>query len=130
VDRVNAANDTVVKIRDIKSKIDAANKGTTRKDTIRMGEDLKKELSAVEEELYQVRNRSGQDPLNYPIKLNNRLAGLIGVVQSGNFRPTDQSYEVFARLSATRSSKGEISAPTTHGSRAKASNRSRLWTPL
>jgi hypothetical protein len=46
-----------------------------------------------------VRNRSGQDPLNFPIKLNNKLAALMGVVESGENRPTDQSSAVFDHLS-------------------------------
>ena len=49
--------------------------------------------------MYQHRLRSGQDPLNYPIRLNNKLAALQGVVESGDYRPTDQSYAVFKELS-------------------------------
>jgi photosystem II stability/assembly factor-like uncharacterized protein len=97
-DRANDANDTVVKIRDIKSKLDAAVAEDSR--LRRDAETIKTKLSAVEAEIYQVKNRSGQDPLNYPIKLNNKIAALLGVVQSGPYRPTDQSYEVFAGLSA------------------------------
>ena len=59
-----------------------------------------KPLTAVEEEVYQVRNRSSQDPLNYPIKLNNKIAALMGVIESADHRPTDQSVEVFKELSA------------------------------
>ena len=43
---------------------------------------LMKPLTAVEEEVYQMKNRSGQDPLNYPIKLNNKIAALTGVVEA------------------------------------------------
>lgn len=50
--------------------------------------------------MYQVRNRSNQDPLNYPIRLNNKIAGLAGVVASADSRPTDQSVRVFDELSA------------------------------
>jgi hypothetical protein len=53
----------------------------------------------VEEEIYQVRNQSGQDPLNYPIKLNNQIAALSGVVASAEAKPTKQSQEVFELLS-------------------------------
>ena len=53
-----------------------------------------KQLSSVEEDLYQVRNRSNQDPLNYPIKLGNKLASLNGLVATGDFKPTDQAYLV------------------------------------
>ena len=56
-------------------------------------------LTDVEGEIYQHRLRSGQDPLNYPIRLNNKLAALQGVVESGDYRPTDQSYAVFKELS-------------------------------
>jgi hypothetical protein len=57
-------------------------------------------LAAVEERLYQVRNRSGQDPLNFPIKLNNRLASLGRSVTTGDARPTAAAYVVFRELSA------------------------------
>ena len=63
-----------------------------------MAADFARQLSAVEEELYQVRNRSGQDPLNYPIKLNNKIAALTGHVASAEGPPTAQSKQVFALL--------------------------------
>jgi hypothetical protein len=47
-----------------------------------------------------VKNRSGQDPLNYPIRLNNKIAALSGVIESADNKPTDQSVEVFNELSA------------------------------
>ncbi len=56
-------------------------------------------LTDVEGQMYQHRLRSSQDPLNYPIRLNNKLAALQGVVESGDYRPTDQSYAVFKELS-------------------------------
>lgn len=49
------------------------------------------EISEIEKELYQTKNRSSQDPLNFPIRLNNKLAALGGQVSSGNYRPTDQA---------------------------------------
>jgi hypothetical protein len=96
-DRVNEANDAVVRIRSLRDQLNAAAK-THPTLAERVGR-LVPQLSAVEEEIYQVRNRSGQDPLNYPIKLNNRIAALLGVVLSGENRPTDQSIEVFNMLS-------------------------------
>ena len=56
-------------------------------------------LDEVEGEIYQVRNQSNQDPLNFPIKLNNKIAALQNLVEGGETRPTDQSYEVFEMLS-------------------------------
>src|SRR5438067_99158 len=60
---------------------------------------LRVKLSAVEEEIYQVRNRSNQDPLNFPIKLNNKIAALERVVESGDGRPIAGAYTVFKELS-------------------------------
>jgi len=47
-----------------------------------------------------VRNQSNQDPLNFPIKLNNRMAALRRTVEGGDARPTNASYQVFKELSA------------------------------
>ena len=49
----------------------------------------------MEGEIYQVKNQSNQDPLNFPIKLNNKIAALQGVIESADVRPTEQ-----ARLAA------------------------------
>jgi len=64
-------------------------------------EALKKKLTAVEEALYQTKNQSNQDPLNYPIRLNNKLAALGGAVAMGDAAPTAQAREVYQEL-ATR----------------------------
>src|ERR1043165_495083 len=61
-------------------------------------EPFRKKLTAVEQEVYQVRNRSGQDPLNFPIKLNNKLAALEGSILRVDGKPTAASYEVFQVL--------------------------------
>ena len=44
-------------------------------------------LSAVEEAIYQVKNQSSQDPLNFPIKINNRIASLLRAVNTGDGKP-------------------------------------------
>jgi hypothetical protein len=53
----------------------------------------------VEEVLIQTKAKSGQDVLNYPIRLNNYLVALGGVVESADSAPTQASYEVFEMLS-------------------------------
>ncbi|MBI5708465.1 MAG: glycosyl hydrolase [Armatimonadetes bacterium] len=99
VERVNEANDTVVQIRNLKADITQAITDSKDDGDLKLaGNRLSAALSAVEEELYQVKNRAGQDPLNYPIKLNNKLAALLGVVQGNNHAPTAQSREVYAML--------------------------------
>jgi photosystem II stability/assembly factor-like uncharacterized protein len=56
------------------------------------------EMDEIEKTLYQTQNKSGQDPLNFPIRLNNKLAHLSSVVGNGDYRPTDQSIEVKTEL--------------------------------
>ena len=51
--------------------------------------------SEVEANIYQVKNRSNQDPLNFPIKVNNRLANLMSMVERGDGRPNEGMREVF-----------------------------------
>ena len=61
---------------------------------------LKENLKAVEDVLIQSKSESRQDPLNYPILLDNKIAALAGVVSRADAKPTDQAYEVFKELSA------------------------------
>jgi photosystem II stability/assembly factor-like uncharacterized protein len=97
-DKTTEANNAVRTIRNVKAQLaDRRSKGGAGFD--RLARALEVDLSAVEEEIYQVRNQSGQDPLNYPIKLNNQIAALAGVAGSAEARPTAQSYEVFTLLS-------------------------------
>ena len=57
-------------------------------------------ISAIEEELIQVISKSRQDPLNYPIKLDNKIAALVRVVSSVDANPTAQSHQVLGNLVA------------------------------
>ena len=63
------------------------------------GKSLNKKMTEVEEVLIQTKAKSGQDVLNYPVRLNNHLVALSGVVGSAETAPTQQSYEVFDILS-------------------------------
>jgi photosystem II stability/assembly factor-like uncharacterized protein len=58
------------------------------------------EMKGIEERLYQTKNRSRQDPLNFPIRLTNKLAHLNSLVGGSDFAPTDQAIAVKAELSA------------------------------
>ena len=98
-DRVTDANEAVVQIREVKAQVDSL---LTQTDDPRITEganQLMERLTAVEQEVYQIRNRSNQDPLNFPIKLNNKLAALLGMVEGAEAAPTEQSYAVFEELS-------------------------------
>lgn len=57
-------------------------------------------ITSIEETLYQTKNESRQDPLNYPIRLNNKLTSLMRTVSTGDARPTEQSLAVKRELSS------------------------------
>lgn len=97
-ERTDAANRAVIRLRSVRDQVQAraARNPAARTDADR----ITRELTRIEEELYQTRNRSGQDPLNFPIKLNNRLAALQRSVETGDAKPTAASYVVFRELSA------------------------------
>jgi hypothetical protein len=97
--RVNEANDAVLKVRDLRSKLDEAVKAPQASALADEAKGIAAKLTGVEEAIYQTKMRSGQDPLNYPIRVNNKIAALLGVVLQGQFAPTDQAKDVFDRLS-------------------------------
>jgi photosystem II stability/assembly factor-like uncharacterized protein len=96
-DKTTEANEMVITIRELKKQMDDRQKQSAELKT--SFDPLRKKLSAVEEEVYQVQNRSGQDPLNFPIKLNNKIAALERVVETGDGKPIASSYTVFKELS-------------------------------
>ncbi|MGB2715736.1 MAG: hypothetical protein WBC51_16260 [Vicinamibacterales bacterium] len=98
-DKVSSANEAVLRIRNLKAQItDKA--GKTSEGSIKSAaQSLTEKLTAIEGEIYQHRNRSSQDPLNYPIRLNNKLAALQNIVEGGDNKPTNQAYLVFKELS-------------------------------
>ena len=94
-DKVNEANNAVIQIRRVKQQVaDRMNKSKDA-DLRAVADRLTRNLTAVEEDVYQVRNQSNQDPLNFPIKINNRLASLLRVVQTGDGRPTSNVRPIF-----------------------------------
>jgi photosystem II stability/assembly factor-like uncharacterized protein len=102
-DRVTETDDAIIQIRDVRDQIKAINtrlKGDPRAKAIAdAGKTLDKKMTEVEEALIQTKAKSGQDVLNFPVRLNNHLVALSGVVGSADSAPTKQSYEVFDMLS-------------------------------
>jgi photosystem II stability/assembly factor-like uncharacterized protein len=97
-DKTNEANEAVIAIRHVKKQLeDRAKKGSDATLAASITA-LEKKASAIEEKIYQVRNRSGQDPLNFPIKVNNRLATLLSMAERGDGRPTSNMPEIYQIL--------------------------------
>jgi photosystem II stability/assembly factor-like uncharacterized protein len=99
-EKLTVANDAVIRIRALKEQIAGRAAKSSDAKVKDAAKSLTDRLTDIEGEIYQHRNRSSQDPLNYPIRLNNKLAALQGIVESGDYKPTDQSYAVFKDLSA------------------------------
>jgi photosystem II stability/assembly factor-like uncharacterized protein len=107
-DKLSQTNQTVIDIREAKRQLNQYltlwRAYPAAKKIVDQAQELTDRLSAVEGELYQVRNQAREDPLNYPIKLNNRLASLLTVVESTDAAPTKQSYTVYEEVA------GEVNA--------------------
>jgi photosystem II stability/assembly factor-like uncharacterized protein len=102
-DKVTETDDAIIQIRDLREQINAINtrlKNDPRAKVIAdAGKTVDTKMTVVEEALVQTKAKSGQDVLNFPVRLNNDLVALGGVVGSADSTPTRQSYEVFEMLS-------------------------------
>ncbi len=101
-DRTSTAHDAVKTIRSLRGQLEARQAGLGARGgaVTRAASPLLARLAEIERSIYQVRNRSSQDPLNYPIQLNNKIAALGPTVASTEAKPTAQAYEAFRALSA------------------------------
>jgi photosystem II stability/assembly factor-like uncharacterized protein len=103
-DKVSDAHTAVNAIRDTRKQFEELTKRTknheTGKSIAEAAKALDKKLSAIEEEIIQVKIKSNQDALNFPIKLNNKIASLQSLIQGSDSRPTKQTADVFADLSS------------------------------
>jgi len=101
-DKVTETDDAINQIRDLREQINTINKrlkGDPRAKALAdAGKSLDTKMTEVEEALIQTKAKSGQDVLNFPIRLNNQLVALGGVVSSASSAPTQQSYDVFDLL--------------------------------
>jgi photosystem II stability/assembly factor-like uncharacterized protein len=105
--RVDDAHRAVLQIREVREQVDDRLEQTDDQTLETEAASFKEGISTVEGEVYQVRMEARQDPLNFPIKLNNQIAALRGVVESADAAPTDQAVEAFGFLS------GELDAELT-----------------
>lgn len=108
---VDRAHQSIKKIRAVNDKLDEFIKkykdNDSTKALVEKAKKMKEEFGSIEKELYQTKNRSGQDPLNFPIKLTNKLAHLNSLVSIDDFPPTDQDIAVKNEMS------GKINAQLT-----------------
>lgn len=98
-DKESAANEAVIKIRKVRKQLEDELKNISEPAVTSAAKDFIAKITAVEEDLYQTKNRSGQDPLNFPIKLGNRISAVRRSLETGDARPTAGVYKVFEELS-------------------------------
>lgn len=102
--KVSEAHQAIIDLRKVRTQINAFTDGLPEGDAHADLRDHAKRvtdgLTKVEESLYQTKNRSNQDPLNFPIRLTNKLAHLNSLVGVGDFRPTASAYAVKEELTA------------------------------
>jgi hypothetical protein len=94
-DRLSEANNAVIRIRNLKRSAEERMQANADASLAAAGNRLVTNLSDVEDDIYQVKNQSGQDPLNFPIRINNRFGNLNRIVNFGDGRPTQAMQELF-----------------------------------
>ena len=100
-DKITEAHEAIIELRDIRQQLNNyKSRVPDDKDLKREAEKIDSVLTDIEEELYQTKNKSGQDPLNYPVRLTNKLAYLNAILGNGEYPPTEQAYLVRKELEA------------------------------
>ena len=103
-DTLSEVNEAINRIRAIGEQVDGwvkrTNDPAVAETIATAARELKAKLDGIEGELIQTKAKSEQDTLNFPVKLNTKLAGLSGAVGSGDTAPTAQQRALFADLSA------------------------------
>ncbi|MBV9404741.1 MAG: hypothetical protein JO211_05320, partial [Acidobacteriaceae bacterium] len=107
-DKLTQTNEAVIEIRDVRKQIDeltarlrAAGETTKSKNVIERAKSLSDDLTTIEETLYQTKNRASEDPLNFPVRLNNKLAALLSAIQEADTQPTASQEAVYEDLATS-----------------------------
>lgn len=94
-DKLSEAHETIIEIRDTREQLKNYEERTPDdKELKKMVHEIDSVMMRIENSLYQTKNRSNQDPLNFPIKLTNKLGHLNSLIGGSEYPPTKQSYDV------------------------------------
>src|SRR5690606_37236129 len=103
-DKLSETHDAIMQIRDLRSQArewqQRAKESAEGEAIASVADALITALTEIEEELSQVKAKEIEDPLNFPVKLNNKLAALAAIVDSADAAPTRQSVETYEELTA------------------------------
>ncbi|MFA0960758.1 glycosyl hydrolase [Roseivirga sp. BDSF3-8] len=102
-DKVTETHEAIADMREVKGQISSLLNRLEGQENMQAvidsGKAINERLTEIEKTLYQTKNRSNQDPLNYPIRLSNKLAHLNSLTSIGDYRPTDQTMEFYDEVS-------------------------------
>jgi hypothetical protein len=103
-DKLTEVHDSIRRIRDVRGQLQQIEKRVGKdeamKPVVDAAKDLDKKMTAVEEALYQTKNHASEDPLNNPIRLDDKLNGVADSASLGDSRPTAQAVQVKRELTA------------------------------
>jgi photosystem II stability/assembly factor-like uncharacterized protein len=101
-DKLSQTNKAVKRIRSAREQINRVTEPMKGKDDMKdvtaLAKTILDDMKKIEEALYQTKNKSGQDPLNFPVRLNNKLAALGGESGGGDYAPTEQVKAVYTEI--------------------------------
>jgi len=101
---VTEAHEAIEKIRSLRAQmaqtVARMDDGQNVEALKQLEKEANEDFTAIEETLYQTKSKSRQDPLNYPIKLTDKLLGVLSAANRAEFGPTNGQRDVAAQLSA------------------------------
>lgn len=101
-DKLTETNKAIKKIRTTRDQINRVTEPLKGKEDMKdineLAKSINEQMKKIEETLYQTKNKSGQDPLNYPVRLNNKLAALASEADGSDYKPTEQVKAVFREV--------------------------------
>lgn len=104
-DKLSQTDQAILDIRSVRKQIDEltarlGDSGDSAKAKIVVDRvhELSKQLTEIEEALYQTKSKASEDPLNFPVRLNNKLAALLTAVEESDTKPTAAQQEVYEDL--------------------------------
>jgi len=102
-DKLSETHDAINMLRNIRQQVeDWVRRSSERQDheaIVVSALSIKEKLAPIEDELTQSKAKTRQDTMNWPVKLNGKLAWLAAVISSAQAAPTRQTYELYEDLS-------------------------------
>lgn len=101
-DKLTETHEAIIDIRKVRDQLNNYKKLIGEEEEMKeigeLADEINEKMEKVEKALYQTKNRSGQDPLNFPVRLNNKLGHLNSLIQRGDYPPTDGMIQVREEL--------------------------------